>query len=577
MPDSANQALAELNTGLIKKAQSNSPDSRGRLSLHDPRLYDVSVHFLAQQLLNHIRRHDLLRAGDRVGVAVSGGIDSVALLRLLLELRFELGIVLSVVHFNHQLRGAESDEDEEFVRNLTRERDLEFYVDQADVAARAREEGVSVETAARELRYEFFRELIRERDTSREVKDPTLSQDAREAWGNHSSASKLDKIATGHTLDDQAETVLMRIIRGAGMRGLGAIYPRIEVEDNDGEHCGEIVRPLLETRRTQLEGYLKDIDQSWREDSTNADHHFTRNRVRKLLVPVIEKEFNPKIAEGLAELAKIAREEEDYWENEIAGWMGTAVHWTGVDSHVSQKRRDVGHPEFVQIQPVGSPQSSSAPPAMNASVDRLWFLGEPVAVQRRLTKAIAEEAGIPLEFKHVDEIVRFAAESEPSGKELALPLGWKLLRESDALIFVAPDLHPRRASADYEYALPVPGRVLVNEISSEFEMRVMEHEEFPDELDRLLDTECLAKSLTIRNWRAGDRFWPAHTKAPKKIKELLTELHVAHTSRSTWPVVSSGDEIVWVRGLPVSSRHRAKAGQPALLIHETPVLSDESV
>lgn len=532
------------------------------------RLYHVSVHSLAQRLLSHIRRDEFLTAGDRVGVAVSGGIDSVALLRLLLELRFELGTVLSVVHFNHKLRGAESDRDEEFVRNLAREHDLEFYVDRADVAAHAREEGVSVETAARELRYEFFRSVIR--SASERVKDPTLSlqKPQGQGWGT------LDNIATGHTLDDQAETVLMRIIRGAGMRGLGAIYPRIEVEDDEGEHCGEIVRPLLETRRCELEGYLKDIDQSWREDSTNVDHHFTRNRVRKLLVPLIEKEFNPKIAEGLGELAEIAREEEDYWENEIAGWMGTAVHWTGVES---QNRA------LVQIQSLdaqGTPardDRDSRPFAMNASVDRLWFLGEPVAVQRRLTKAIAEEAGLPLEFKHVDEIVRFAAESGPSGKELALPLGWKLLRESDELIFVAPELHQQTPSPDYEYALPVPGRVLVSEIGSEFEMRVMEHAESPDELNRLLDAESLARSLTIRNWRAGDRFWPAHTKAPKKIKELLTELHVAHTARSTWPVVSSGDEIVWVRGFPVSSRHRAKAGQRALLIHETPVSSDESV
>jgi hypothetical protein len=118
-------------------------------------------------------------------VAVSGGIDSVALLRLLLELRYELGIVLSVVHFNHKLRRAESEADEEFVRNLAREHDLELYVDRADVAGHAREEGVSVETAARELRYEFFRSLIRRAKTVPEVEIPTLSQNAREGWGNH--------------------------------------------------------------------------------------------------------------------------------------------------------------------------------------------------------------------------------------------------------------------------------------------------------------------------------------------------------------------------------------------------------
>jgi tRNA(Ile)-lysidine synthase len=568
-------------------------------------LYDVFVHPLEQQLLSHIRRRELLSAGDRVGVAVSGGIDSVALLRLLLELRFELGIVLSVVHFNHKLRGAESDGDEEFVRNLAREHDLESYVDEADVAKHAREQGVSIETGAREWRYGFFRSLIRAAREEEEVPPPALSQHPREGLGtlgNHSSGAeapfisgtcggaaesralsrqfKLNKIATGHTLDDQAETVLMRIMRGAGMRGLGAIYPRIDVEDDDGEGCGEIVRPLLETRRCELERYLKDIGQSWREDSTNADCHFTRNRVRKLLMPLLEKEFNPKIAEGLAELAEIARQEEDYWENEVAGWMGTAVHWSGAEnqnSHFWQNRPEVGHPPFVQIQPATNekPEAStdvrSMTPssAMNASLDRVWFLGEPVAVQRRLIKAIAEDAGIPLEFKHVDEIIRFAGENGPSGKELDLPLGWKLLRESAELIFLTPDLRKRDRPMEYKYLLPVPGQVVMHELSSEFEARILEPNEASRyELDALLDAESVLSPLTLRNWRAGDRFRPAHTKSAKKVKDLLTDLHVAHAERATWPVILSGEEIIWVRGFPISSKYRAQPGQRALLIRE---------
>lgn len=572
------------------------------------------MHSLAQELLTYIRRHELLNAGDRVGVGVSGGIDSVGLLRLLLELRFELGIVLSVVHFNHKLRGVEADADEEFVRNLAREHDLEFYVDRADVAAHAREEAISVETAARQLRYEFFRSLIRGAHADTEIPTSgkigeTLRQAQGRPWatrcgdttsGAEAPASfappdgasgsrafsnempiKLDRIVTGHTLDDQAETVLMRMIRGAGMRGLGAIYPRIEIEDDDGEYCGEIVRPLLQTRRCELEAYLKEIDQPWREDSSNADHHFTRNRVRKLLVPLIEKEFNPKIAEGLAELAEIARDEEEYWENEIAGWMGTAVHWTepeGRNSHSTQ---------LVQIG-AAAPSQVRSSRAMNASVDRLWFLGEPVAVQRRLIKAIADEVEIPLDFKHVDAIVRFAGESGPPGKQLALPSGWKLVREVDELVFSSvsvsgpdpeaadPAPAPRRqTSADYEYTLPVPGRTRVNEIGSEFEAQLVERAGEPaDELDSLLSIESLSDGstlhLTLRNWRAGDRFWPAHTKSPKKIKELLTDLHVPPAARASWPVITCGDEIIWVRGFPVSSRHRAKPGRPVLRIRETP-------
>jgi tRNA(Ile)-lysidine synthase len=541
-------------------------------------LYDDFVHPLAQRLFAQIRRQEWCQAGDRVGVSVSGGIDSVAMLRLLLEMRLELGIVLTVVHFNHKLRGTESDADEEFVRNLAREHDLELFVECADVGAHAREEGVSLEAAARELRYGFLRSLICDGGKGQEVKIPTLSLKKAQGqrWG---TLGTLNKITTGHTLDDQAETVLMRIIRGAGMRGLGAIYPRIEVADDGGEQCGEIVRPLLETRRCQLEGYLKDIDQNWREDATNADHHFTRNRIRKLLVPLIEKEFNPKIAEGLAELAEIAREEEEYWENEVAGWMGTVVHWPQSQSpHFSPPQGEARHPaNLVRIRPVGWPENSLAPPATNASVDRLWFLGEPAAVQRRLIKAIAAEAGLALEFGQVDEILRFAAERGPSGKKLALPLGWKLLRELEEIIFVAPDGREQSAAGNYEYALPVPGCVLVKETGSEFAVRVIEQAGgSPAQLDCLLQTESLGESLTLRNWRAGDRFWPARTKAPKKLKELLTDLCVARAARATWPVIASGDEIVWVRGFSVSSKYRAKAGRSAVLIHETPVSSNES-
>ena len=522
-------------------------------------------------------------------MAVSGGIDSVALLRLLLELRGEVGIVLSVVHFNHKLRGAESDADEQFVANLAREHDLEFYGDSDDVAQRAAEEHVSVEAAARELRYGFFRHLLGE---DREGDPRGLKPSAHGArdgtaeavpfpnpFPNPNPARVLNKVVTGHTLDDQAETVLMRMIRGAGLRGLGAIYPRLAVEDDAGELCGEIVRPLLGIRRRELEQYLKEIGQPWRDDSTNADVSFTRNRVRQLVLPLLEKEFNPAVAESLAELAEIARGEEDYWENEVAGWMGTAVHWAEPD----WVRDASGGSGLVQIVPAAyRPEPNSSANAelrahienaswlvMDASVDRLWFLGEPTAVQRRVVKAIGEQAGIPLEFKHVEGILRFAGGGAGSGKELVLPLGWKVERETDRLVFITPDLREPAPPPDYEYALPVPGVVAVYEAGSEFEaQRVPGGAKAGYNPDHLLDAECLPGPLRVRNWRPGDRFWPAHTKSPKKIKELLQEQHVALPQRRLWPVIVSGDEIVWVRGFPSPAKLQAKPGRHAVFIAE---------
>jgi tRNA(Ile)-lysidine synthase len=599
------------------------------------RLYHVAVHELAERVLEHIRREELLRAGDRVGVAVSSGIDSVALLRLLLELRSEIGIVVSVVHFNHKLRGAESDADQEFVAALARKHGLEFYVQSGDVAAYAAEEHVSVEAAARELRYGFFRRLLgsgeeRESASGAEARVSYESDDRSAGSAAPPQSTGLNVIATGHTLDDQAETVLMRVIRGTGLRGVGGIYPRIVVEDDDAEACGEIIRPLLAFRRRELERYLKQIGQAWREDSTNADDKFTRNRVRQLLLPMIEQEFNPAVAENLAELAEIARGEEDYWENEVSGWLGTVVQWSepewsraaaggslvqilgAADPHAAGPRSpgtSAAGANDVRADAARESREAEKPVAMDASVDRRWLLGEPVAVQRRLVKAVGEYAEIPLEFKHVEEILRFAAAGGSDGKKLSLPRGWSVLVEPEALVFLAPgpwqrekasrdashDVAqniPQNVAHDYEYALTVPGRARVPEIGTEIEaLRVptLPGEALASEAlaaraakagynpEHLLDAGLFCGTLQVRNWRAGDRFWPAHTKAPKKMKELLQELHVPQPERGLWPVIVCGDEIVWARGFAVPARWRAKPGQEAVLIREAPLAAEEQI
>jgi tRNA(Ile)-lysidine synthase len=189
--------------------------------------------------------------------------------------------------------------------------------------------------------------------------------------------------------------------------------------------------------------------------------------------------------------------------------------------------------------------------------------------------------GIPLEFKHIEEILRFAAEDGPSGKELSLPLGWKIRREPEAMVFLTPDLRRQERVPDYEYALPVPGRAVVPELGVVIEaLRVAQHVTNKVQLaeynpQQLLRAELLPDRLIVRNWRAGDRFWPAHTKAPKKIKELLQERHIAQPGRRLWPVAVSGDEIVWMRGFPVPASFRGKPEEDAVLIREMPLGVEE--
>lgn len=464
-------------------------------------MYHVSVQTLSQSVLAYIRKHALLKPGDRVGTAVSGGADSVALFRLLLELRSELGIVLSVVHFNHKLRGAESDEDERFVTALARQHKLELLCESGDTRAYAAAKRRSLEAAARDLRYEYFRRLL--------------------------LSGCMNRIATAHTLDDQAETVLLRIVRGAGTRGLAGIYPVLAVSADSSQHSAlsiqpanaSIIRPLLGTSRKDLETYLPALGQSWREDKSNRDLRHARNRIRHGILPRLERHLNPSVRQTLAETAEVARAEQEYWEKEVK-----------------------------RVLPLVR--------ANRAGTLKLNLLEDlPIALQRRVVRAAAESLGLRLEFQQVEEIL--------AGKPVGLSGGWIASRNKTDLWF---EREKTSEPSDYEYCLPVPGRVEVRETGSHFEARLVSANAEGYNPEDFLDRSLLHGELRVRNWRAGDRFWPAHTKTPKKIKELLQERHLSGAQRKLWPVVASGDEVVWVRGFAAPGHLRAKDGSKVTLI-----------
>jgi len=290
------------------------------------------------KVLQNIREQNLLRAGDRIGVAVSGGADSVALLRVLLELRSELGFVLTIAHFNHGLRGEASAADEAFVAELAKQHELDCFAGHGDVRAQAVAHKLTLEAAGRQMRYRWFAQAAQQH--------------------------RLDGIATGHTLDDQAETVLLKFLRGAGTRGLAGIYPILH---RDGFR---IVRPLLRVSHAEVEAYLSSLGQVWREDESNLDQRFLRNRIRHELLPLLERDYNPRLRHILADMAKLSQAEQQYWNDLVARHLTT--------------------------NPCGELLLAG-------------FADLPVALQRRVLKSFAEaQGGAALDFAHVEKLRRCA-------------------------------------------------------------------------------------------------------------------------------------------------------------------------
>lgn len=477
---------------------------------------------MIERVRKYISEQLLLSPGDRVAAAVSGGADSVALLRVLLDLRQEFGIVVSVAHFHHGIRGAEADADHEFVARLASQHGLEFHPGFGDAPVHARERGLSLETAARKLRHGWFASLV--------------------------SEGKADKIATAHTLDDQAETVLMRVIRGAGGRGLAAISPRHKEK--------ALIRPLLEISRAEIEQYLRRLNQPWREDSSNRDPVHTRNRIRHELLPLLEQRFNPAIRETLADLAEIARAEAEYWDHEVAALLPRLVH---------------------QGKPSRSGRSTSGEASSTWALELAGMNSLPLALQRQVLQHFAAQLGITLEFKHIQELTTCIREKKP-GTRIALPRGITAISTFRELQFATQSADKERGG--YSYTLHVPGEVSVGALGLTIRARVValsaagSLEGYNHAL--LLDRALLQSELIVRNWRAGDRYFPAHTKSPRKVKELLQPGRfgrpLAPAEKVLWPVIESAGQIVWLRGFPVPEAFSHRAGD-AVLIEEVKSIS----
>lgn len=448
-----------------------------------------------KRIEDEIRERGLLKPGDRVGVAVSGGADSVALLHALTELRTALGIIVSVLHFHHGIRGAAADADETFVAELAGRLGVKCELGRGDTPTHAKGSSQSLETAARELRYRFFESVLR--------------------------SGAVDKIATAHTMDDQAETVLMRTLRGAGPRGLSGIHAERD--------AGRFIRPMLRVRRREVEKYLRSLRQEWREDESNLERKHFRNQVRHDLIPVLERDFNPNVVDTLARNAEVAQGEEEYWQSEVARLL-PLVRLPGKPTRGGGRSSSHGEKSV----------------ALNVEVLSKY----PIAVQRRVLLATARDQGIDATFRHIETLVGLARAKGPATE---LPGGWRAVRGLRELRLepVAVDI---AGLTDYEHELPVPGETGVEEISLLVQARLepiasgdegYNSGEVPGELRLSQDWKA---PLTVRNWRLGDRFWPGQSKCQRKVKEILQQLKVPARERESWPVVVAGEELVWVRG-----------------------------
>ncbi len=473
---------------------------------------------LLAQVEGTIRKHGMLRAGDRVCVAVSGGADSVALLLALMELQKKLGITLLVAHFNHQLRGRESDADEDFVRNLAARSGLEFMVGSENVEARARENRWNLEDAARRLRYGFLEGLV--------------------------AAGRTERIAVGHTADDQAETVLARLARGTGPAGLAGIHPT----------RGHVVRPLLETRREELREELRARGQEWREDASNRDLTRLRARVRHSVLPHIERELHPAAVKHLSELANLVQEEESFWAAMVQSCFESSVTQSG--DALSICITDLIQPPV--LRGIWAPAGGRTP-----SVE---------AVSKRLIRRLAAESRGErgqLGSVHVEQVLRLAREGR-SGQRVPLPGGAGVERVFDRLVFTAPprinekDEETNEATGSYEYGVELTedgtAKVLIPEIGKRLWLKVIDWPSGARDtsiLTAALDRELLRPPLLFRNWRPGDAYLPTGRQSVRKMKRLFQDYRIPVRERRDWPVLTSGGKLVWAGKLPVAKEFAA--------------------
>jgi tRNA(Ile)-lysidine synthase len=492
---------------------------------------------LEQSVLNHIRNARMILPGDRVAVAVSGGADSVALLRILENLRDELGVTLSVLHFDHMLRGEASTSDRQFVADLARDSGLQIVAAREDVAAEAVRHGWNLEDAARRLRYAFFERVC--------------------------AAGQATRIAVAHTAQDQAETVLAHLIRGTGPTGLAGIYPAAR----------SVIRPLLGIARQDLRDYLRAKNQVWREDATNSDTRRLRARIREQLLPVLERDFAPAITTHLCELARLSAEQEVFWSAIVEDRFRSFVQVAG--DVMTIQIRDL----LLPLELISAP---GIPPAVSNSSEVAPLRALTERIIRRLYEGVRGDRN-DLGAQHVEQVIHLATEST-SGRRLELPGNIFVERAFGKLTFSHVEAGRRSLAARedaahaaaYQYVVSLPNSgatvVSIPELGSRFRLKVIDWTLQASDTKsdgEALDAGLLRGSLILRNWRPGDAYRPYGRRQASKLKDMFLADRIPLRDRARWPVLECAGQVVWTRGLAPADDFCAGARtQVGVLIEE---------
>jgi tRNA(Ile)-lysidine synthase len=445
-------------------------------------------------VLGFIQQHRLVSGGKKLLVAVSGGPDSMCLLHILVKLQKELKAKLHVAHLNHQLRGTESEADADYVSDLARQWGIPATIERRDVKGYRAQQHLSLEEAAREVRYRF------------------LTQVAKSIGA--------DRVAVGHTKDDHIETILLHLIRGAGTRGLRGLQPYTNWQSKTGSLI--IIRPLLEISHQETENYCHHHRLAPRLDASNLSLSPLRNRVRHQLLPLLQS-YNPRIAETLLRTSRIASDDIDLVDKEIARLWNRIAQQQGETIILDKKKFDRLPPTLKRY-------------LLRASVERL--LG----------------SAKDIEMRHIEEMM--SALNKPAGKRLSLPVGLIFSLGYDQYL-LATDLAALSPLPGLEgkVQLNIPGQTQMP--GWRIEATIINREQMIEkggDFTAHFDLGKTGDKLLVRSRRAGDRFQPLGLPQPKKVNEFMIDAKIPQAWRGKIPIVCSPEQIVWVVGWRIDNR-----------------------